>query len=534
MCRSRAGRLVSTTTLLTALALGAGVSGCRTTTEDVHRWANTAQGPRKLVAVLEHDKYPMDLRVESAMTLVSMKPRFGRRIGIGNLIDGLNDLPEAERAKIVAAMEPRLEAEIMKPATGTPEARIDSSIAYKDAAYALLTNDGGPLVTDKTQVEKLKAALTQWAMTDFSARMDDSSQAYGMEQVLRMLGAPGVRGLPALIQVDAPKVDRICDLLADIGDTPTKLEASKRLVTMAQEVNSDRWLKNKTPKLEAANAASKLKPNKDQFQKQLDQYQEEELLRIFGSMKKIGQPPIVDYLLTFAMDKNQSEKRRATALIALEGQIDKDNKGEVDKVLSLASAEDTPDSVRDAALRRVGEMPRKLVVDRLYPMFDSKEWKIRWVAAELILKMSDSSHIDEFMAHLGHAKGMSITEPLRYGQLIGEMKTVKVDPVEALDKYDDTKYPIPVRLSALGYYYQGGSKNDLAKVDKYSSDAEKVPECIPGAKECEWKCTVEAGGKSDEKTVATVGDFVSFCVKPALEKRAPAPAAAPARPAGGK
>ena len=61
-------------------------------------------------------------------------------------------------------------------------------------------------------------------------------------------------------------------------------------------------------------------------------------------------------------------------------------------------------------MRRVGEMPRKLVVDRLYPMFDSKEWKIRWVAAELILKMSDSSHIDEFMTHLGHSKGMSITE----------------------------------------------------------------------------------------------------------------------------
>ncbi len=530
-CPSRAGRLVSTTTLLAALALGAGISGCRTTNDDVHRWANTAQGPRKLVAVLEHDKYPMDLRVEAAMTLVSMKPRFGRRIGIGNLIDALNDLPEAERAKIVAAMEPRLEAEILKPATGTPEARTDTSIAYKDASYAMLTNDGGPLVTDRSLVEKLKAALTQWAMTDFSARMDDSSQAYGMEQVLRMLGASGVRGLPALIQVDAPKVDRICDLIADLGDPPTKLEASKRLVTMAQEVNSDRWLKNKTPKLEAANAASKLKPTKDQFQKQLDQYQEEELLRIFGSMKKIGQPPIVEYLLNFAGDKQQSEKRRATALIALEGQVDKDNKSQVDKVLSLASAEDTPDSVRDAAMRRVGEMPRKLVVDRLYPMFDSKEWKVRWVSAELILKMSDSSQIDEFMSHLGHARGMSITEPLRYGQLIGELKKVKVDPVEALDKYADSKYPVTVRLSALGYYYQGGAKSDLAKVDRYASDSVKVPECLPGAKECEWKCTVESGGKADEKTVATVGDFVSFCVKPALEKRAPA---APAHPAGGK
>jgi HEAT repeat protein len=528
-CRSRTGRLLPTATLLAAIAFGVGVSGCRTTTEDVHRWANTAQGPRKLVAVLTHDKYPMDLRVEAAMTLVSMKPRFGRRIGIGNLLDALNELPEGERAKVVAEMVPKLEAEIRKPASGTPEARVDTSIAYKDAAYALLTNDGSPLVTDKTLVDRLKAALSDWAIGDFSARMDDSSQAYGMEQVLRMLGAPGVRGLPALIAVDFSKTDRICDIVSDIGDPATKLEASKKLVAVAQEINSDKWIKANTPKLEAANAASKLKPTKEQFAKQLDQYQEEQLLRSFGSMKKIGQPPIAEYLLNFAGDKSQSEKRRATALIALEGQIDKDNKSQVDRILTLASAEDTPDSVRDAAMRRVGEMPRKLVVDRLYPIFDSKEWKVRWVAAELILKMSDSSQIDEFMSHIGHVKGMSITEPLRYGQLIGELKKVKTDPVESIDKYSETKYPVTVRLSALGYYYQGGSKNDLAKVDRYASDNEKVPECIPGAKECEWKCTVEAGGKSDEKTVQTVGDFVSFCIKPALEKRAPA-----ASPAGGK
>ena len=530
LCRSRAGRLASFSTVAITLALGASVVGCRTTSDNVHRWANTAQGPRKLVAVLVHDKYAIDLRVESAMTLVSMKPRAGRRIGIGNLVEALNELPEAERGKIVAAMVPKLEEEIRKPPAGTAESRTDSSIPFKDAAYALLTNDGGPLVTDKTLVEKLRVALTEWAVTDFAARMDDSSQAYGMEQVLRMLGAVGVRGLPQLISLDAPKVDRICDIVADLGDTPTKLEASKKLVQVASEINSDKWLKTRAPRLEQANKASKLSPTKEQFQKQLDQYQEEELLRVFGSMKKISQPPIVEYLLNFAGDKAQSEKRRATALIALQGQIDKENKSQVDRVLALASAEDTPDSIRDAALRLVGEMPRKLVVERLYSAFDNKQWKIRWVAAELVLKMSDSSQIDEFMGRLGHVRGMSITEPLRYGSLIGALKKVKVDPVEALDRYTDPHYPVGVRLSALGYYYEGGTKSDLAKVNRFSTDATKVPECLPDSKECEWKCTVDVGGKQEEKVVATVGDFVSFCVKPALEKRAPAKS----KPAGGK
>jgi hypothetical protein len=521
-CPSRAGRLAKTATLAAALAFGAGLSGCRTTPDDVHRWANTAQGPNKLVAVLTHDKYALDLRIDAAMTLVSMKPRAGRRIGIGDLLDALNDMPEAERGKIVSGMVPILDAEIRKPPTGAAETRVDTSTPYKDAAYALLTNDAGPLVTDKTQVETLRSALAQWAITDFSARMDDSSASYGMEQVLRMLGAEGVKGLPALIQLDAPKVDRICDLIADLGDPATKLEASKRLVAMAQEINSPKWLASRTPKLEAANAASKLKPTKDQFAKQLDQYQEEELLRQFGSMKKIGQPPIVDFLLNFSLDKNQSEKRRATALIALAGQVDKNNKAEVDKVVTLAAAEDTPDSVRDAALRIVGEMPRPLVVERLYAMFDAKEWKVRWVAAELVLNMSDSSQIDEFMGHLGRVKGMSITEPLRYGKLIGALKKVKVDPVAVLDKYTDSKYPVEDRLSALGYYYEGGTKTDLPKVDKYSSDSTKVPECLPAAKECEWKCTLDQGGKQEEKTVTTVGEFVTFCVSPALGKRAPA------------
>ena len=41
-CRSRAGRLMSATSLVALLAIGAGISGCRTTDDDIHRWANTA------------------------------------------------------------------------------------------------------------------------------------------------------------------------------------------------------------------------------------------------------------------------------------------------------------------------------------------------------------------------------------------------------------------------------------------------------------------------------------------------------------
>jgi hypothetical protein len=527
-CPSRTGRLFRRTTLVAALILSASAVSCRTTTSDVHRWANTAQGPRKLVAVLTHEKFPLDLRVEAGMTLVGMKPRAGRRIGITDLVDALNALSEGERAKIVGGMVPLLEQEIRKPPSGPAEARVDTSVPFKDAAYALLTNEGTPLVTDKTLQDKLREALTTWASADFAARMDDSSQSYGMEQLLRMLGASGVRGLPALINADAPKIDRICDLVADLGDPATKLEASKRLTALAQEVNSEKWLASRRVKLDAANKASKINVSADRFEKQLDQYPEEALLRVFTSMKKIGGPPVVEFLLNYAGDKKASEKRRAPALVALEGKIDKNNKAQVEKIMALAGADDTPDSVRDAALRIAGEMPRKMVVDRLYAMFDAKNWKIRWVAAELILNMSDNTQIDEFMGRLGHVKTMSITEPLRYGKLMGDMKG-KADAVATLNGYTDSKYSAPVRLSALGYYYEGGTAADLPKVARYSGDSEKVPECGPDQKECEWKCTVDQGGKQEEKAVTTVGEFVDACIKPALSKRGAAKA-----PAGGK
>ena len=99
--------------LTLAACLVAG-TGCRTDSDDVHRWANTQQGPRKLLAVMTHEKYVAALRIEAAMTLVRMKPRAGRRVGIDELIAGLADMPASPRAVIVKGMVPLLVQEIRK------------------------------------------------------------------------------------------------------------------------------------------------------------------------------------------------------------------------------------------------------------------------------------------------------------------------------------------------------------------------------------------------------------------------------------
>lgn len=505
----------------TLLVAGTTLPGCRTTSDDVERWASTAQGPRKLVAVLTHDKYPLELRVESAMTLVRMKARGGRRIGIEQLLQGLGELQPAARAKITERLVPELIEEMKKPLpkaqAGQPQPP-DPSFPYKDAAFALLTHDDGSLVTDEAVRKQIKEALGEWVMADFADRMDESSQMYGVEQVLRALGPDGVKRMPDLIQPDAKKVDNMAGFIADLGDDETKQRASAKLVAVAKEVDSQHWIDQKKPGVEAANEASKLKPTPEQFKAQLEQYQEEELLRVFGSMKRVGGAPAVQYLIAYAQNKDNAVKRRAAAVAALEGHLDKNNAKDVQAMLDIAAAPDTPDDIRDVALRRVGEMPRKLVVNRLFDLFTNDNWKIRWVAADLVLKMSDATQIGEFMQKLCRADHQALAEPTQYGMRIGEMKG---DVATIVNRYLPAGHCVQDRLTAFGYYYAVGDKTMLSKVTPYENDRQKTPECKEDAEGCEWKCVIGEGKSQEVKDVTTVGEFVQYCVEPAMKKHEP-------------
>lgn len=519
-----AGRFVAAVTVAAVLSLG---QGCRTSEEDVHRWANTAQGPRKLVAVLIHDKYPIELRIDAAETLVSMKPRGGRRIGIQGtdeqegLIDALAQMAPGARTALIAQLVPKLQSEMAQPAPmqvpGQP-AKPDLSVPYKDAAFAILTHDDGALIPDEALKKSVRGSLAQWCTANFADRLDDSSQLFGVEQVLRELKAEGARGLPALILPGAAKLDRLSDLTAELGDPETKLRASQKLVEVAKSVNSDAWVQSKRPGVEAANKQSKLAPSDDQLKAQLAQYQEEELLRIFGSMKKIGGKPVVDYLLGFVQDKNALERRRAAAMAALQGNLDRNNAAQAHVALSIAGDPSTPDNLRDLSLQRVGEFPRAMVVEKLYDLFRNDNWKVRWVAASLVLKMSDTSQVPEFMTKLGQAEGLAITEPLSYGGLLADLKG-SPSAAELALKYSAAGNSVPARLTALSYYYGAGTSAELPIVEAFEKDSAATPKCKADAKECEWKCTVQGASGEETKDIKTVGEFVEFCVKPAMQKR---------------
>ncbi|HQP35103.1 MAG TPA: hypothetical protein PLI95_07990 [Polyangiaceae bacterium] len=518
-------------TVVAALLTGLTAVGCRVDDDDVRRWEGTEHGPDKLVAVVTHDKYEPALRVHSALALVRMKPRGGRRIGIQRMVDAMVTLsPEARRA-MVAGMVPTLVEEMGKPppvAAAGGQIPPDQSLPFKDAAFALLSNDKAALVADDEQKQKLSTALISWIVADFEHRYDNASQMYGVEQVVRFLGAPAARPLPKLIVTDSRKISDLAKLVAENGDQPAKEEASTRLVEVAKATADQAWIDKLKPVLEEANRAGKLAPTPEQFKLQLEKAQDEQLERVFGAMKKVGGRAVVEYCIGFASEAKQSEDRRVRALAAIEGNFDHKNQVDSQRILALASADETPDKVRDLAFMRVGEMPREKVIGKLYELFGSaKRWQVRWVAAQVAVKMSTTEQIPEILGKLpgGKAQNFSLTEALTYGEWMGNTKmmpekggkTARAQLAGYLKEGSTS-----ARLVALGFFYSHGTKADLQTLGAYESDRTPAPKCDDKQKECEWKCYIPKESKPQEKEpkdVATLGDFVKYCIEPAIKEK---------------
>ncbi|MBK6693803.1 MAG: hypothetical protein IPG50_16595 [Myxococcales bacterium] len=524
----------STRTVAFALVLGLsslGIGGCAVSENDVHRWETTEQGPRKLYAVVTHEKFAWPLRVEAALSLIRMKPRHGKNWGIPYLVEGFKDeggevkegaivaLQPDTRKKLLEAMAPELVKQIKTPPPAkNPDGTRppDPSTPFKDAAFAVLSHDP-PLVTDEKVRSELAAAITYWTQADFEARIDYTAQQFGVEQVLRFLGAPAVKALPGMITETSSKIDRLALLIAEIGDPETKLKASAAIVALAQKLDSNEWIEKQKPLVADANKRGGIKTTPEQLAQQVAKYQEQELIRVFGGMKRIGGRPTIDYLLKYASDKNNSEERRKAALAALEGRVDKSNKGDIDKLFALAKDDATPDSVRDLVFGRLGELPKEMVTTRLYELFDSSaKWKVRWVAASLALKTITTKELDTFMSKLPKVptQKMSLTETVSYGGSIQKLEGPK-KARDVIAPYLDSK-DMGARLVALGFFY-GGKKADIPVVQRHEADTMLIPKC-EAADECGWSCDVPKPGtqERESKEIKTVGEFAKFCVIPSM------------------
>jgi len=508
------------------------VAGCAVSESDVRRWETTEGGPEKLYAIVVHDKYAWPLRDEATLSLVRMRPRNGKRIGLEFLVLGydtpqgrvqgaLSVLSEEDRRHIVDDIAPKFVEAIRQPPPLKPTeggaVQPDPSVPFKDAAFALLSHEP-PLVSDDRTKGELTAALVQWVQTGFEDRVDNSAQQFGVEQVMRFLGAPSVKTLPSAITLDSSKVDKACQLIADIGDDETKKRASEALVALAKQTDSPTWMDKQRTLVNEANAKQKIAVTPQQVNEQLRQYQEQELERVFTNMKRVGGRPAVEYCLQFAHDKAKSEKMRTDALAALENRVDRNNPSDVSVIFDVLKDDTNPDKVRAVAMARMGELPKDMALSRLYTLFD-KKWQVRLDAARLVLKTMTPRDVPEFMRHLptNDRTKMSLNEPISYGTLILAMDPQNgLKPRDVLNQYLQSP-DLGAKLTAAGSYYTS-KRSDAAPVLGLEGDRTPIPKCAP-EDQCDWSCSIPKAPGSPEreqKPIATVGEFVKWCIEPSL------------------
>ncbi len=518
--------------------------GCAVNEGDLERWERTLEGPKRLSAVVLYDRYPHQLRVDAAMSLIDMKPRKGQRVGIERLVKGTlvcdatwierkkeepclkTHLSPETRAKILTDLVPRIVAELRKPPPQPAQggaATADPSYKFKDAAYMMLTYEKTQIIADSALKQQLLDALKEWAMVDFARKLNDQTQMFGMEQLLRLIGPTSVEKLPSLMDKNALRdLSKMADLIAKLGEPKTKEEAGKKLVGILDFIGSDQWRKEKEPEVKAANEARQLTPTEKQFAQQVADYQEETMTKIFAAMQKVGGQSVVDYCLKVANDKKPSVKIRQSALTALEGNIDKKDTKNINLLVELAKNKDTPLAVTDLAFRLLKRLPRDTVAKALYEMLDNDDWKIRRLAGSTILQMSKVENINEFLDELSKRakKNFNPNEARTYAAYIVDLKEGK--PLDKLKPHMKSE-KIQARIVALSYYLISGTRKDIGAVKPFAEDTEKVPKCEEKDKdksECSWECLVPTADKkkTEKKTVETVGDFVNFCIVPQLQQ----------------
>ena len=132
---------------------------------------------------------------------------------------------------------------------------------------AMLTYDKAVLVADDAARKQLTDALIDWSQHDFEHRLDQlARRCSGYEQMMRAIGAPAVKPLPALITPDSTKFDRIASLVSELGDQPTKEATASKLVELAKYTGSQAWIDKTKALVEEANKASKITATPAQLQ----------------------------------------------------------------------------------------------------------------------------------------------------------------------------------------------------------------------------------------------------------------------------
>jgi len=414
--------------LLFAVLLFAGA--CEVTPQDIETWKGTQRGPGKIVAVLISDKYTIPLRTQAAIALFEMNRSDTN--AMQELEGALGQIAPAERAQIVSGMVVR----IREVLTASGERPTDLAVRAKDAGYVIYQYTAG------TDQQTLQRALLDWVLADFNGRFLLGSN--NTEKIVKTIGAPAAASLVAAITPAQLAVEKICQLVMELGDPATKLAASAKLVETAR-----------------AQAAT---PNG------ITEY-------VFLGMKAVGGRPVVDYVLELAAQDPPADAQAASrhsasqllGLAALEGHM---GPQDADKLCTIGLNSRLDLRVRDQAFDRLEDLKNPASVARLWPLLEQDDKRLRWRAGELIMAIGGPATVPELLRKLPSGRNTEyLPEEIGgYGDRISEMNPVPLDAVRAAL----TAESWVARLIAVQVVGRRGSREDIPTVQQLTADNTRI------------------------------------------------------------
>ncbi len=464
--------------MLTAL-LCLCTAGCKVNREDIDTWTGTQKGPGKIVAVLLADKYEDELRTYAGLALVRMEPRPATQNsepvdGVSELQAALRRLPENTRTRLTDRMAPELVR--MMRGEGAPQATAEGvprdQVRAKDAAFLLIPYASGD------GRRRLTEAVVDWFVVDFNARSLEGN--YSAEQVVRQLGAPAASRLVTAMnaRLPQPALVKLAELIATLGDRPTKQRAAARLVEIETEMHTREffdWLNDRLRAQLRERVGANVQINEDNVRAAAALNRENFItLGALPAMKHLNADRAVqDRLLVLAQQASSEEpgitaehitERRTKALQALEGGARAD---QVEALLDLALNETTPVGVRDYAFDRISDARAVSAIPRLWPVFDTTEdWRLRWRVGTLILTLGGNDVVQEFFTKLTDPS-YAPEELAGYGERISQMRPPPTDfmntQLTSTDWWD--------RVVALRFWERRASATDLPRITALESDA---------------------------------------------------------------
>ncbi|MBN8610311.1 MAG: hypothetical protein J0L92_06990 [Deltaproteobacteria bacterium] len=456
-----------------ALILGIAIlaSACAVTEADIEAWKTTVRGPGKIVAVLLADKYSDPLRVRAGLALVEMDRADVE--GISELQGALRQMPDETRRRIVDGMAPSL-IEMMQgrgaaagaPAQGTGPDTGPAAIQVraKDAAFVVLQFSSPPIQAQLTD------AVVGWFVEDFNGR--SLAGSFSAEQVIRQLGAPAASRLVEAMNARLPQqaLTKICELISQLGDEPTKQRAGARIVEIEIEMESAEfgtWLGDRL-RQQAAAAVPPRTLTDEQVARGVAFNREQFITTgALPAMHHLAdQPPVAARLLVVAQQPSTTpelETRRVTALQALEGHV---QPGQTTPLLALALDATQPDRVRDYAFDRIADSRDRSVLPQLWPIAtqpsatSATAWRARWRVGTLLLSLGGAEVVAEWLTRLPRGTGEAYAREELHGYA-ERLAQVRPAPTDLMRARLTSSLWFEQAL-ALYYFERVGTEADLA------------------------------------------------------------------------